>query len=241
MKARKRNFTNARRTILIMKKAFTLIELLIVVAIIAILAAIAVPNFLEAQTRSKVSRAKADMRTLATGLEAYRVDENAYPLSNNFGTASAEPALGNIPVLERLSTPIAYLTTGLLPDPFLTKFRSGSISSSDGGWTPTAAVNDEVQYFKYATPGENGLQDVNGAGDRALYYYILQSNGPDLTYLNLSGLLQSSSAEVNTIRNIYDPTNGTVSRGSVFRIGGVTTGDGNYGGAFFSAVSKTQD
>jgi len=41
--------------------AFTLIELLIVVAIIAILSAIAVPNFLEAQTRSKVSRTQADM------------------------------------------------------------------------------------------------------------------------------------------------------------------------------------
>ena len=61
-----------------MKKtiAFTLIELLIVVAIIAILAAIAVPNFLEAQTRSKVSRVKADMRSVATGVEAYRVDNS---------------------------------------------------------------------------------------------------------------------------------------------------------------------
>src|SRR6186713_1738012 len=64
-----------------MKKpaAFTLIELLIVVAIIAILAAIAVPNFLEAQTRAKVSRVRNDLRALATGIESYRVDNNSYP------------------------------------------------------------------------------------------------------------------------------------------------------------------
>src|SRR5687767_11253654 len=65
--------------LLISIRAFTLIELLIVVAIIAILAAIAVPNFLEAQTRAKVSRARADMRTEATALEMYRLDSNMYP------------------------------------------------------------------------------------------------------------------------------------------------------------------
>jgi len=46
-----------------------------------ILAAIAVPNFLESQVRSKVSRSKADMRSLATAIESYMVDNNQYPPS----------------------------------------------------------------------------------------------------------------------------------------------------------------
>ena len=66
-----------------MKKGFTLIELLIVVAIIAILAAIAVPNFLEAQTRAKVSRVKSDLRTYATAIESYAVDNNRPPRESN--------------------------------------------------------------------------------------------------------------------------------------------------------------
>jgi len=61
------------------RKGFTLIELLIVVAIIGILAAIAVPNFLNAQVRAKVARAVSDMKTLETALEMYRLDTNGFP------------------------------------------------------------------------------------------------------------------------------------------------------------------
>lgn len=73
-----------------MRRGFTLIELLIVVAIIAILAAIAVPNFLEAQTRAKVSRVKNDLRAIATGIESYRVDHNSYPDGTDSATGYDE-------------------------------------------------------------------------------------------------------------------------------------------------------
>jgi prepilin-type N-terminal cleavage/methylation domain-containing protein len=95
------------------RRAFTLIELLIVVAIIAILAAIAVPNFLEAQMRSKISRVKNDLRTIATGLEAYRVDYNKPP-----PTPFAAPNLVFRVMSNRITTPVAYVNGGIY-DPFV--------------------------------------------------------------------------------------------------------------------------
>jgi len=58
-----------------------IVELLIVLGIVAILSAIAVPNFLEAQVRAKHSRIKNDTRSIATAIESYYVDNNAYPPS----------------------------------------------------------------------------------------------------------------------------------------------------------------
>lgn len=88
------------------RTGFTLIELLIVVAIIAILAAIAVPNFLEAQSRAKISRAKSDMRALDTALRSYRNDNTANP------PAYDEIGLSwGLQLLWRLTTPVAYMLT----------------------------------------------------------------------------------------------------------------------------------
>lgn len=61
------------------KEGFTLIELLIVVAIIGIIAAIAIPNLLNAIQRGKQKRTMADMRAIGTAVESYAVDNNAYP------------------------------------------------------------------------------------------------------------------------------------------------------------------
>jgi type II secretion system protein G len=61
------------------QKGFTLIELLIVVAIIGIIAAIAIPNLLNAINRGRQKRTMADMRSIATAIESYSVDFNFYP------------------------------------------------------------------------------------------------------------------------------------------------------------------
>jgi len=61
------------------KKGFTLIELMIVVAIIGILAAIAIPNFLRFQARSKQSEAKQNLGAIYTAYTSYFSDWNTYP------------------------------------------------------------------------------------------------------------------------------------------------------------------
>jgi type II secretion system protein G len=60
------------------EQGFSLIELLIVVAIIGILAAIAIPGFMDAIDRSKQRRSMGDMRTVAAANGTYKVDQQVY-------------------------------------------------------------------------------------------------------------------------------------------------------------------
>jgi len=61
------------------KKGFTLIELMIVIAIIGILAAIAIPQFASYRVKSYNSAAQADLRNSKTNLEAFYADYQIYP------------------------------------------------------------------------------------------------------------------------------------------------------------------
>ena len=74
-------------------KGFTLIELLIVVAIIGIIAAIAIPNLLNAIDRGKQKRTMADLRSLGTAVESYSIDNSYYPVAATMNAleTSVEP------------------------------------------------------------------------------------------------------------------------------------------------------
>ena len=81
------------------QSGFTLIELLIVVAIIGIIAAIAIPNLLNAIDRGKQKRTMADIRSVGTAVESYAVDVNFYPRGFALGpvATTAEPHVAPSP------------------------------------------------------------------------------------------------------------------------------------------------
>ena len=203
------------------KSAFTLIELLIVIAIIAILALIAIPNFLEAQIRSKVARVKADMRMVATGLEAYFVDQNAYPTVRII-PGSGDPINRNgIFLACGLSTPIAYLTTTAVPDPFfngLAYNEYGRIYSiAADSWFTLHYINIFLYRF------QQGWQPYRHpcGGWLVLSLGPDKKKGPDetgaLAQLSDYGTESRAAASHNYLFYTYDPTNGTVSGGDIFR------------------------
>ncbi len=198
-------------------QAFTLIELLIVVAIIAILAAIAVPNFLEAQVRSKVSRTKADMRTMTTGLESYAVDANKYPsyhyAPHNGGTIGGGGAPGIGFFIGGAFTALGATTPDFYADPFngsnqlTTPISYLTSIPTDVFYVSIAGEAPEAKQFLYV----NWQQFVAYGGGTSVFQtygqWRMTSGGPDLSRGNTG----------DAFTTLYDATNGTVSTGQIHR------------------------
>lgn len=185
-------------------KGFTLIELLIVVAIIALLATIAVPNFLEAQVRAKVGRVKGDMYNTATAVEMYNIDHGQYaitdwpfgpwwPTQEGWETPDARNH-GEWGIVWRLTTPIAYISSWPV-DPF----RHGTLTWNDG------------MYLDYYMWTDYRIEDPPiWTLIRPNIRWFVFSNGPDMEW--------QGGMEYHWVAH-YDPSNGTISLGNIVRFG----------------------
>jgi prepilin-type N-terminal cleavage/methylation domain-containing protein len=191
-------------------RAFTLIELLIVVAIIAILASIAVPNFLEAQIRAKVARVQSDERTINTAVMCYAIDYQNLPRDGD----DADWSSGEFITYDQkawfavLTTPIAYLA-GVPNDPF------NMMDWPPMSFTGQLFPEHGPKTYAYLTFGCFGAPNPNPYGQPENQgiptNFSIVSVGPNGAF--------DSATIPNPVDRIYDPSNGTLSGGDVIRSG----------------------
>ena len=170
-----------------------MIELLIVVAIIGILAAIAVPNFMAAKLRANVARAVSNMRSVETGLESYFLDNNSYT------SRAWDPHYEGFAML---TTPVAYMNG---EDAFRNPFKPRNYFS-------THVDGREVDPFF-----ELGTWKTSGSAFKKEFptnAWLLESSGPDFgDDYNANNYPQQGL--------VYQTSNGLKSHGDIYRGGGL--------------------
>jgi type II secretion system protein G len=173
------------------KTGFTLIELLIVVAIIGILAAIAVPNFLNARTKALISRVYGDCKAVQNALEMYRVDHNDYII----GPGQMPNPLKGFKVWAQLTTPVAYMNS-ILHDPFMPDGEEGAADN----FAPWGLYHFRNIKEDYRLGLQSGDADPKGE-------WLMRSAGPTRWF-------HSSPARLY-LWMAYDMSNGIYSNGDI--------------------------
>ncbi len=136
-------------------KGFTLIELMIVVAIIGILAAIAIPNFLRFQLKSKSSEGKVNIAAIRTAEESYNAEFGAYVQTN-----APNPPPGNV---------------GTTKTPFLTGGALVGVDFDLLGWAPEGSVFFSYQTVAQAAPAAYSIEataDIDGDATFQSWGYV---------------------------------------------------------------------
>jgi type II secretion system protein G len=128
------------------QKGFTLIELLIVVAIIGIIAAIAIPNLLNAIQRGKQKRTMGEMRTAATANESYSIDNNAYRISaqalmSTLATDMEPTYVKKLPSKDGWTTDLLYISTDGA-EYTITSYGKDKVVASPGGVAANGGTTD---------------------------------------------------------------------------------------------------
>lgn len=128
---------------------FTLIELMVVIVIIGILVAIALPNFIGAQDRAKISSVKANMHTFQTIVETYGVDFGGSYAANvtKLNTAATDTTQGTSAYWKDFSNPFTSQSgkdksygdaaAPIKADSSITSLTSGIVAYAVDGTTPT--------------------------------------------------------------------------------------------------------